>query len=69
MTLKDGRLTGTIQDKGSYDRYIDLTISPHDKDTAKLALFCLLMDVQMRKKGMMDDEYTTLNLNTNLNLP
>jgi len=69
MTYKEGKLTGTIQEKSAYDRLINLTISPDDSDTVKLALFCLLMDVQMRKKGMMDEEYTPLNLNLNLNLP
>ena len=61
-------LKGAITSVDSLDRNINLTLSRSDLKAIRLVLFCLFLDMRIRQ-GFLGTSQTSLNLNTNLNLP
>lgn len=69
FTLNNNVFKGTVTAKGSFERNVYLVLSQDTSDAIQMTLFFLLLDMQLRARDMVDDEYTSLNLNANLNLP
>lgn len=62
-------LQGTISAEGSTDRRVNLKISRVDPGTIRMALFLLILDMRILAQRSGGTQFTSLNLNTNLNLP
>jgi hypothetical protein len=68
LTAKDEVIEGTITAKDSSDRHVYLRVSRDDTEALKMVLFFLLLDMRMYR-SFLSKYHSSLNLNTNLNLP
>ena len=62
-------LQGTISAEGSADRRVNFEISRVDPGTLRMALLLLFLDMRILAQRAGGTQFTSLNLNTNLNLP
>ena len=62
-------LQGTISAEGSSDRRVNLKISRVDPGTVRMVIFLLFLDMKLLAQRAGGTQFTSLNLNTNLNLP
>lgn len=68
FAAQDGVIEGKISAKDSADRHVYLKVSRADSGGLKTVFFFLLLDMRIYR-SYLSNYHSTLNLNTNLNLP